>query len=200
MDDDLKRTLVNFLYAKIMDDDLARTLVIVLKRMREEVTENANIQQKYWSSPQREFEWTVLFLAKGDPKKLIEYLRSDRPILFDREGLATLLEYAQTPRGGPHRRMHVHSVAADALILYKRWREENIRRGVNDRRRCNDMKDVAARFSLWLGIFSQHIPKHLMQDRDAIFGAPMRADLSADDFETIRDLMDRPAKRLKIRS
>jgi hypothetical protein len=60
------------------------------------------------------------------------------------------------------------------------------------------MKDEAARISLRQGIDSQHLPKHLMQDRDAIFGATTGADLSDDDFETIRDLMDRPAKRLKI--
>jgi hypothetical protein len=184
--------------------DLKQTLDIALKKMDDLLRENADEFIKYWSSPQREFEWAVLSLAKGDPKRFIEYLRSDRPILFDRQRLAILLEQAQTPRGGPLHHRGMHSVAGVALHLYKMWHEENIRHGINDRGRSNYMKDEAARIVLDQELVRQRepLPQHeIMRDTDAVFGRALPDEkLTADDLSAIRDLMDRPAKRLKIRS
>jgi hypothetical protein len=176
-----------------MMDDLKQTLDIALKKMHEVGTENSKSFIRYWLSPQGEFELAILALAKGDATKLIECLRSDRPIEFDRKQLARLLEQAKTaaarPRGGPHYHRGIHSAAALALALYKMWQEENLRRGVKDRGCSEYMKDEAAKVILDQKLLSQQI----------ISRAKARK-LSADDFSAIRDLMDRPAKRLKVRS
>ena len=170
-------------------DDLKQTLDIALKKMDEAITENVKLSIRYWFTPQCEFELAILSLAKGNPTKLIECLRSDRPIQFDRKRLAEILERPKTRRGGgPHHHRGIHSAAARALDLYKMWRKENFRRGVKDRGRCEHMKNEAAKVIL----------KQLLSQQIILRAEAQK--LSANDFSAIRDLMDRSAKRLKVRS
>jgi hypothetical protein len=130
----------------MMDKDLRRTLDIAVKKMEEikweeskEFLRNEFLNDWYESL----FLHVLLHSMTGDPAPLINYLRSDRPLLFDRKRLATRLEaFLQKGRhGGRHRDVMAHRLAAQALRLLDVWQEENIRQGVNDRGRSADMKD-----------------------------------------------------------
>jgi hypothetical protein len=133
------------------------------------------------------FLHVLLHAVEGNPAELINYLRSDRPLLFDRKRLATRLEtFSQKRRcGGRRPDVMAHWLAAQALRLLDVWQEENIRQGVNDRGCSDDMKDEAAKiaFEQQMHAFSLEFPASFEAVR-----------------ETIRDLMDRPAARLKVRA
>jgi hypothetical protein len=201
----------------MMDKDLKRTLGIALKKMDEITYKENEEHSKYF--PETLFAYVIFLAAKGHPAGLIHYLRADdSPLSFDRKRLATLLEKdLQTRRrGGRHHDMWVHRFAARALRLFDIWHEENIRHGVNDRGRCNYMKDETARIvfeeqmdliapflSILLGEpvpwrapnpapWSPAQVAHLLQ----FVGLPANFEAV---HETIRDLMDRPTARLKDR-
>jgi hypothetical protein len=175
----------------MMDKDLQRTLDIAVKKMDEiKWEESKEFLKKEFLDDWYEshFLHVLLHTVEGNPAELINYLRSDRPLLFDRKRLATSLETAlrKRRRDGRRRDVMAHRLAAQALRLYGVWHKENIKQGVNDRGRSNDMKDKTARtvFEQQMHAFGLFTPE---------LGFPTN-------FEAVRDLMDRPAARLKGRA
>jgi hypothetical protein len=180
----------------MMVKDLDQTLGFALKRMEEiKWEETKEFLRKDFLDDWYEslFLHALLDFRTGSPAPLINYLRSDRPLLFDRKRLATRLETFLQKRsngGGGRRDVMVHFLAARALRLYDVWREENIRQGVNDRGRSTDMKDEAAKI-----VFEQQTHAFNLFSTELELAASFEAVR-----ETLRDLMDRPAARLKDRA
>jgi hypothetical protein len=109
--------------------------------------------------------------AGGDSAALIEYLRSDRPL--QREWLADTLDGVFDPPQGRPRDRDLRAAAMLAHFFYNRWKDANKRDGVNDRGFSALMKDDACRYAL-------ELEPHLHAD-----------------FESVRQLLDRPVHRRK---
>ena len=109
--------------------------------------------------------------AGGDSAALIEYLRSDRPL--QREWLADTLDGVFDPPQGRPRDRDLHAAAMIAQVLYNRWKNANKQDGVNDRGFSAHMKDEVCRYAL-------ELEPHLHAD-----------------FESVRQLLDRPIHRRK---
>ena len=185
-----------------MDKDLKRTLGIALKKMDEIKSKD---DEDFFSSERRLARFTELLFthvlyraAKGNPEGLIAYLRSEWPLSFDRKSLANRLETAlqKRSRGGNRHDPAVHSYAAQALRLYDLWHEENIKQGVNDWGRANDMKDETAKivFETEMREAAHAGSSFPWQQGDT----GRQLGLPANNFEAVReamrDLMDRPTR------
>jgi len=112
--------------------------------------------------------------ARGDRSKLVEYLRSDRPI--EREWLAQVIngEVFQ-PKNGRPRDKNVRIAAMLARIIYRRWKEMNKKTGVGDHGVSEHMKDEACRYAIELEPWDDDQP----------------------DFDRVREMIDRPISRQK---
>lgn len=122
-----------------------------------------------------DFVRSVYQHARGDSSYLIEYFRSDRPIIAgEGEQLAQFFEGVldRIPARGRPRDKDVRSAAMAARVFYKQWREYNRRLGINDRGKSDAMKDESVRL--------------VIEDLEPTPGL---------DPERVRDLMDRSERR-----
>lgn len=111
----------------------------------------------------------------GDSTKLLDYLRSSRPLnAEERNDLADVLEgrFSRQPRRGAPVNRAVHVALDSAEWFYRWWLDENKRNAVADWGHRLVMKDEAIRIAM-------EVEGH---DVDA---------------EVVRDLMDRPKSRRK---
>jgi hypothetical protein len=144
----------------------------VLQEIREDQEMYRKAFADYAGSPRGQFEMAARQCAQGQPAALIDHLLSDRPLSSaDRIILALLVKgkLGKSPPGAPKDRKTRYA-ASRAVQFYEQWRLENKRLGVRDYRLSDSMKDKAAEIVI--------------------------ADLALRvDFETVRDLMDRPDNR-----
>jgi hypothetical protein len=129
--------------------------------------------------PEDSFVYALVQHARGDSALLIDYLQSDRPLsAVERVQFAQVLAGEldrKTERGRPRNKL-TRTAAMRANVFYKMWRKENKEAGLKDHGHGGDMKDEALHFIL---------------DK---FDPPA----VALDFDTVRELMDRPEGRRKL--
>jgi hypothetical protein len=126
-----------------------------------------------------EFQQAVMQYLKGDPAKLVEYLRSNTLSPDQQASLAYALEVRDKPaKGRPKslRQMNIEGLAEHAMLFFRTWREQNDALGINDWGHRGEMKFQACEF--------------------AVERLGLLFDLDVDATE-IMDLLERPISRRK---
>jgi hypothetical protein len=84
----------------------------------------------------------IAYEFEGDPSRLIDYLRSDRPLDREkRDSFAWCLEHLSEPkRGGRPCNYELLDIAELAMNFYRKWKERNKEEGINDRGVSENMK------------------------------------------------------------
>jgi hypothetical protein len=121
----------------------------------------------------------IRLVQRGDATQLIEFLRSDKEFRVsdgERKWLAQFLQRKPLPRTGrPPKTIQLQTCGL-AKSLYLIWKEFNKQQGIPDWGFRDTMKDESCNYAIEIAT--------------SVWGVP------TPDFESVRQLMDRPRSRL----
>lgn len=119
----------------------------------------------------------LIFCAQGNTEPLIDFLLSDKDFTMTettREHLARILRHKSwVPRTGRRPDNLARHACSYAQNIFTVWKRRNLQHGISDWGVRDQMKDEACRCAIGL----------------------MRPHFDEPNFETVRQLMDRPKKR-----
>lgn len=118
--------------------------------------------------------------ARGNPSRLVAYLRSDRPLgRSERNLIAEVLDQNQSRPGRPTNDL-LRTAATAASRFFDAWRTANKERGIKDHGRRGEMKSYAARV-----VVEDYYAWQIAADPEQF-------------IESVRSLMDRPKRRRNV--